>query len=62
MPESSASENKPGPGKIFAATQNNRALHVDAAGSAGRSSEMSRRIWANRILGIAPLADIRLAL
>jgi orotate phosphoribosyltransferase len=41
---------------VFDRTQNNQALHVDAAGGAGRSSEIVRRISANRILGMATSA------
>jgi hypothetical protein len=41
---------------VFDGMQNNQALHVDAAAGGGRSSETSRRISANRILGMATSA------
>jgi hypothetical protein len=40
----------------FDRTQNKQALHVDATAGGGRSSETSRRISANRILGMATSA------
>jgi hypothetical protein len=41
---------------VFDRTQNNQALHVDTAAGGGRSSAISRRISANRFLGMATSA------
>jgi hypothetical protein len=41
---------------VFDRTQNNQALHVDATAGGGRSSETSRRISANKILGMTTSA------
>ena len=41
---------------VFDRTQNNQALHVERAASGGRSSAISRRMSANKVLGMATSA------
>jgi hypothetical protein len=41
---------------VFDRTQNNQALHVERAAGGGRSSAISRRMSANKVLGIAASA------
>jgi len=41
---------------VFDRTQNKQALHVDTAAGGGRSSATSRRMSANRFLGMATSA------